>query len=293
MARGRWILTLALTAAGGCNNPAFFEGFETLMLDDAAIAAAAADDSMTAGPPNIGAYVQTEYWIDYGAPTDAELMARQPAGLDPVDMIPWIERGDLEISVAWTVTNLSDQPVQAWITLDGATEFYDWNPIALYGLGGGEDADELAFPSLLGFYPRELAPNEVRSGEFREDDLDEAMYDLDVLTRFCGGPFAVLNNRSEADPRGTEAVPPDAVIAGPAMLRLTLGGAGPMSLEYSLRVREREGVLFDPVRDDVRYETMPQEYVPGGLAVVPAGQMDPATVSAYCGAMTAAGAGGG
>ncbi len=293
MAPARWTLLVPLVAGAGCNNPAFYDGFETLILDDATIAAAAAEDSMTAGPPDIGAYVQTEYWIDYAEPTMAELMAIQPAGADPVDMLPWIERGDLEISVSWTVTNESDQPVRAWVTLDGATEFYDWNPIELYGLGGGEDADELAFPSLLGYFPRNLEPNEVRSGEFREDDLAEAMYDLDVLTRFCGGPFAVLNNRSEADPRGTEAVPPDAVIAGPAMLRLTLGGDGPLSLEYSLRIREREGVLFDPVRDDRRYEPMPEDYVPAGVAVVMAGQMDPGTLSDYCGAMMAAGAGGG
>lgn len=270
----------ALTA---CNNPAYFEGFEVLRLDAAAIAAAQMDGSMTAGPPDIGAYVQTEYWIDYGEPDAVELEMLQPAGSEPAEMIPWIRRDDLDLSIAWTLTNDSDRSVRAWVTLDGATEFYDWNPIAIYGIGGGEDAEELAFPSLLGYFPRELGPGEAMHGEFREDDMLEAMYDLDVLTRFCGGPFAVLNNRSEADARGTEAVPDDAVIAGPAMIRLTLGGDAPMHLEYAVRVRDREGVLFDRRADTRRYEVAPEAYVPAGLAVVPAGQVDPSTMTAFCG----------
>jgi hypothetical protein len=283
---------LAACAAAGCNNPAFYNGLERLEIDSAALAAAAEEGSDAAGPPDIGAFVQTEYWIDYGEPTAAELLALQPEGAEPVDMVPWIQRDDLEISVSWTVTNESDQPVRAWVTLDGATEFYDWNPIEMYGLGGGEDADELAFPSLLGYFPRNLEPREVQSGEFREDDLSEAMYDLDVLTRFCGGPFAVLNNRSEADPRGTEAVPPDATIAGPAMLRLTLGGDGPLSLEYAIRFRDRAGVLFDATRDTRRYDVVPEPYVPAGVAVVPAGAVDPSTLTAYCGDMAMGAAGG-
>ena len=275
--------TIGVVLLAGCNNPAYFEGFETLRLDAQAIAAAQMEGSMTAGPPDIGAYVQTEYWIDYGEPTAAELAELQPDGAEPADVIPWIRRDDLDLSVTWTLTNDSDQRVRAWVTLDGATEFYDWNPIAMYGIGGGEDAEELAFPSLLGYFPRVLEGGQVMHGEFREDDTSEAAYDLDVLTRFCGGPFAVLNNRSEADPRGTEGVPEGVVIAGPAMLRLTLGGDGPMHLEYSIRVRDREGVLFDRRVDDRRYEVTPQPYVPAGLAVVPVGEADPSTVTAFCG----------
>lgn len=276
-------ITLSLLVGAGCNTPAYFEGFETLRLDAETLAAAQMEGSMTAGPPDIGAYVQTEYWIDYAQPTAAELAELQPEGAEPAEVTPWIRRDDLDISVAWTLTNDSDQRVRAWVTLDGATEFYDWNPIALYGIGGGEDAEELAFPSLLGYFPRVLEPGQVMRGEFREDDTSEAMYDLDVLTRFCGGPFAVLNNRSEADPRGTEAVPTGAVIAGPAMLRLTLGGDGPMHLDYAIRVRDDEGVLFDRRVDDRRYEVTPEAYVPAGLAAVPAGETDPSTMTAYCG----------
>jgi hypothetical protein len=274
---------LGLLALPGCNQPAYFEGFERLVLDAATIEAAAAEDSATAGPPQIGAYVQTEYWLDYAPPTAAELEELQPEGAEPADVTPWVRREDLELAVAWTVTNESEAPVRAWVALDGATEFFDWNPVAMYGIGGGEDAEELPLPSLLGNFPRMLEAGEVLHGEFREDDLLEATYDLDVLTRFCGGPFAVLNNRSEKDPRGTEAVPPEAVIAGPVMLRLTLGGDGPLSLEYSIRVRDRARVLFDARRDETRYETMPEPYVPAGVAMVPAGEDDPSTMSAFCG----------
>jgi hypothetical protein len=254
---------LAFLALCACNNPAYYAGATRIVIDADALAAAQGEEAMNANP-TIGAYGQAEYWLDFRSPSAAQLADLQPAGAEPAEQIPWVRREDLTMSVPWTLTNRSDNPMRAWVLLDGATEFYDYNPIAMYGQAGGAEEEEIQFPSLLGFTPIMLEPGEVKRGEFREDDMAEAMYDLDVLSRFCGGPLAVLNHRSEADPIGTEGVPGDAVIAGIVLLRLTLGTDQPAILEYSVRLRESDEIIFDSARDEQRFEPMPQPYAIAG-----------------------------
>ena len=264
--------------AAGCdaplfNTPAYYEGAERLVINNDVLNAAQGDEGD--GHPVLGAFVQSEYWLDYRAPTELELEMLQPPGSTPDEMIPWIQRDDIDVSVQWTLTNETDQEIDAWVTLDGATEFFDYNPIASFGLGGGEDAEEPVFPSLLGFTPRHLEPNQVLRGEFREDDITELMFDLDVMTRFCGGPFALIYNRSEQDDVGTEMVPSDAVIGGVAMLRITVAANARVSLEYALRVRDRGGALFDSRQDNTRYEVEPMLFAPAAAGGDDGMMMDP------------------
>lgn len=270
--RSIMLLAPLTTALVACNNPAFYEGAQRLRVTSADIAAAGEEASMT-GNPTIGAYVQSEYWLDFRAPTDAELDALQPAGEPVAELQPWVGAGEITAAIPWTLTNDSDAPITAWVLLDGATEFYDYDPISTYGAAGGDEEDEIQYPSLVGFTPRQLAPNEVLRGEFREDDIREAIYDLDGITRYCAGPLAVLNHRHEADPIGTDVIPDDAPLASAVMLRVTLGASGPATLEYAVRIREAGDKVFDSARDDARYETMPEPYaLPGGGAMAP---MDP------------------
>jgi hypothetical protein len=265
----------------GCNNPAFYAGAQRIQVTADEIAAAAAEDSMT-GNPTIGAYTQGEYWLDFRRPTAAQLAELQPAGSMPADQTPWVRQEDLTISVPWKLKNETDATITAWVLLDGATEFYNYDPISTYGAAGGADEDEVQYPSLLGFTPRMVKPNAVLEGEFREDELREAMYDLDVITRFCGGPLAVLNHRHEADPIGTDAVPADATIAGAVMLRLTLGASGPATLEYDVRLRQSEAKIFDSNRDKARFEAEPMEYTLPSQAGVAAGGSSGAADMAMC-----------
>ncbi len=249
--------TLALVLTG-CNAPAYFDGFERLVIDADVLAA-----GEETAHPELGVFVQSEYWLDFENPTAADLEELQPAGATPAEMIPWVRRDDLEISVHWRLVNDSDQFLRnVYVTLDGATEFYDFNPIATYGAAGGEEAEEPVIPSLFGFTPRTLSPGEVLEGEFREDDVTEAMFDLDAISRYCAGAFAMLYNRSEANPIGTDVIPDDAVMAGMVMLRLTVGAPGPVTLDYSIRVRDRAGILFDSRVDEQRFAPMPELFVP-------------------------------
>jgi hypothetical protein len=275
----RWNIALAaLALAGGCTDIAYYEGFEELVIDDT---------TPETEHPLFTYWVQTEYWLDYAPPvTQADLDRMGDPDAEPAGRNPWVRAGDVDFDLAWSLTNETDETMTAWVMLDGASEFFDWNPVELYGMAGGEDAEEIPFPSLLGFTPLELGAGETLRGEFREDDMREAMYDLDVLTRFCGGPFAVLHNRHEVEPIGTEYVPDDAVIAGFYMTRLTLGANGPARLSYGIRVRDREEVLYDAraTEYDERFEAepAPEPYVPTGFAMPMGGMADPGTMSEYC-----------
>lgn len=268
-------------SAGACNNPAFYDGAQRLVVRAADIEAASAEDSTT-GNPTIGAYKQSEYWLDFREPSVADLAELQPPGSTPSEQTPWIRRDDVTASISWTLTNDSDAPLTAWVLLDGATEFFDYDPISTYGAAGGAEEDEIQYPSLAGFTPRQLGPGEVLRGEFREDDLREAMYDLDAVTRFCAGPLAVLNHRHEANPIGTDVVPDDAVIAAAVMLRITLGASGPATLEYDVRLRESEDKIFDSARDARRYEVMPEPYALPGAAALGGGTGGGTGADAQC-----------
>ncbi len=267
--RAAW-LALGACLLPACNNPAFYDGAQRLVVRAADLEAAAAEGSTT-GNPTIGAYKQSEYWLDFREPSQAELAELRPPGTTPSEQTPWIRRDDVTAALVWTLTNDTDAPITAWVLLDGATEFFDYDPISTYGAAGGEEEDEIQYPSLAGFSPRTLGPGEVVRGEFREDDILEAMYDLDSITRFCAGPLAVLNHRHEADPLGTDVVPDDAIIAAAVMLRITLGSSGPASLEYDLRLRESESKIFDSARDARRYEVMPEPYALPSAAAAAAG----------------------
>jgi hypothetical protein len=82
---------------------------------------------------------------------------------------------------------------------------------------------------------------------------------------------------------GTDQVPDDAVMAGMVLLRLTLAADGPATLDYSLRVRDHDELLFDSNEDDIRYAPEPELYVPAGFAQVAPGEEDPGQDSEFCG----------
>ncbi len=257
-----------------CTDIAYFDGFETLRIDSS---------TPETEHPLFAYWVQTEYFLDYAPPvTDADIESLGDPDAEPSARTPWIKADELEMAVHWTLTNDSDESITAWVMLDGGSEFFEWNPVALFGMTG--DEDEIAFPSLLGFTPLDIEAGQTLRGEFREDDIREAMFDLDVLTRFCGGPFALLYNRHEVDPVGTEYVPDDATLAGFYKIRLTLGASGPAHLDYGIRVRDRNQVLFDSNATDYteRFEAEPEEYVPTGFAAPMMGVPDPGTMSEYC-----------
>ena len=102
--------------------------------------------------------------------------------------VPYVRIGDLEVSVEWTVRNLTDEDGQALIGVNGANQFFAYDP-DLIELGEA-DNEEIIAPDLTGDVPLAVPANGQLSGVFKEDDLREAAVDLDMITRGQVNPFA-------------------------------------------------------------------------------------------------------
>ena len=189
----------------------------------------------------------------------ADRMQRQ-AKLDPMAVIPYIAVDDLQIEVEWTITNLTDKPGNAKVQLNGANQFFRYDP-SMIMLSTDDEAPPP--PGLDGDIPLDIPPNGKLSGLFTEDNVREAAVDLDQITRGNVNPFrATLTISKNADqfaqleplmfdmngdplPQATTGVmfPREAI---PAMLELDIVFKPDrhMKLEYTVRVRDVRGDLL-------------------------------------------------
>lgn len=101
--------------------------------------------------------------------------------------VPYVRIGDLEISIEWTVRNLTDEDGRAMIGVNGANQFFAYDP-DLIELGEA-DNEEIVAPDLAGDVPLKIPANGQISGLFKEDELREATVDLDQITRGQVNPF--------------------------------------------------------------------------------------------------------
>jgi hypothetical protein len=151
-------------------------------------------------------------------------------------MVPYVLRDDLDLSVEWTLKNLSDAPAVARVQLNGANEMFGYLPLAFVV----DPEEEEAPPPLAGDVPFEMEPGETRDGVFREDELAEASLDLELITRGGVSPFAALlevdEGMDEFDAAGV-AVPSD-TYASLVRVDLVLVADQHMVLEYTIRVRD-------------------------------------------------------
>jgi len=189
---------------------------------------------------------------------DATARATRAAELG-VD-VPYVKLGDIEISVEWTITNLEDTEGIAKVELDGANEFFEYDPDMIV-LSLERDAPPT--PGLDGNIPIHVPANGTVSGIFREDQLREASIDLEQITRANVNPFAatlrINKNDTEIipmlpfDPADPEAVPmvdPNAIPipreAFASIIRIDLVFAPDrhMTLDYNVRVRDVRGDMM-------------------------------------------------
>lgn len=195
--------------------------------------------------------------------TDADDRGQRQAKMDaahPGVVIPYINVDDLEISVEWTIHNMTDKPGNAMIELDGANEYFRYDP-SMIVLTTDDEAPPP--PGLDGNIPLTIPANGALSGLFTEDNLREAAVDLDQITRGNVNPFrATLTISKNADqfaqlaplmfdangeplPQATTGViyPREAI---PAVLEVDLVFKPDrhMVLEYTVRVRDVRGGLM-------------------------------------------------
>jgi hypothetical protein len=185
----------------------------------------------------------------------AELMAE----VDPAIEVPVYRLDQYDISVEWTVVNLTDTPSRFRVHLNGANEAFAYDP-SLIVLDPTDD-DAPPAPPLAGNIPINIAAGSTISGTFREDQLVEAAIDLDQISRGNVNPFRAILTTSRHDDYFQPVTPYDYVSmtggepTGPQVpsvafrqlvrIDLVFEPQAHMRLDYTVRVREHAEVIHE------------------------------------------------
>jgi len=182
----------------------------------------------------------------------------------PWGSLPWLRRGDLEVQVDWTLSNLSESTVQTEVIVNGFNEFHEYNP------GAQIIDDEVVADFSQWERSIRLGPGERRSGTIREEELDEVAVDLSIVVN--GVPNAnqivYFENQSFNDRRSQMFMPDVIAALHGVRVGLRTDSAEPVALEVTVRVRDERGVL-------VQGEDIPWT-APAPALFAPADAMPPA-----------------
>jgi hypothetical protein len=197
--------------------------------------------------------------------TSDERTARAELEAELGAMVSFVTRDDLDVSIEWTITNLTAVDGTARIQVNGANEWFGYQPLAFVI----DPDDEEAPPPLAGDVPYTIPGDGSRSGMVREDELAEASLDLELITRGGLSPFAALlevhEDLAELDAGGARI--PTASLAHLVRLDLTLLADRHMTLDYTVRVRDRRRPrLLHPELEDAPAEELtafaPADFTP-------------------------------
>lgn len=223
--------------------------------------------------------VKASLLLPYENETADDAAARQTLADKLMLDVPYVKIGDVAISIEWTITNLDPMPGQAKIQLNGANEFFSYDP-SIIVLSMEREAPPT--PGLDGDVPIDIAANGQVSGLFREDQLLEAAIDLDQVTRANISPFrATLSIDKNAQQfeimtppmpmdeeyvqTGTGVFIPREAFANFVRLDLVFKPNRHMKLAYTVRVRDLRGIVDDKLLDAPESELAvfePEPYAP-------------------------------
>jgi hypothetical protein len=240
-------LGLLAPGAGCANDPVYLPG--TMMLE--------------AGTPDMDGMITTaaaQHMLPIRLEKTKEATERAMRTTELGVDVPYVKVGDIEVSVEWTIHNLDTMmPGTALVQLNGANEVFAYDPTLII-LG---DPDEVPpAPGLAGDVPLHIEPGATITGLFREDQLREASIDLDQITRANLNPFAatlqVHKNLELFQPLsplmpGVEdyvQMPvgdpiPRAAFRQIIRVDLVFKPDRPMTLEYTIRVRDTRGIMHE------------------------------------------------
>jgi hypothetical protein len=183
------------------------------------------------------------------------------ARLAPIQ-VPYVKVGDIAIDVEWTIKNLDTMSGQARVELNGASEFFSYDPSIIH-LSPPDAEDPPKTPGLAGDVPIVVPAGGTVSGLFTEDDLLEASIDLDQVTRGNVSPFRavltvsksalsfqpmtapVLNAAGEVTQSPTGPPVPREAFAAMVRIDLVFKPDRHMVLNFNVRVRDLRGIMHD------------------------------------------------
>lgn len=164
----------------------------------------------------------------------------------PFPRLPYVERGDLETQIDFTISSLDSEERDIGVIVNGYNEFHEYVPGVIV-------IDEEPTPEISQWERvYTLAGGARLSATVREDELDEMAVDLATVVNGAPNSSQVVyfENQSSEDERAQPYIP--AVIPGLVGVRIGLRTLTPAValLEVSVRVRDVEARLVedgDPV----------------------------------------------
>jgi hypothetical protein len=253
--------TLVVCVLAGCaNDPVYIPAPMNL------------EAGMDDGAGGIVAEAESQLVLPINTETMEDAMERAERAAALGVEVPYVKLGDIEVSIEWTIKNLEDREGTATIDLNGATEYFAFDP-DLIMIGDGEELLEI--PPLEGNIPLHIEPNGTLNGVFREDQIREASIDVDQITRANVNPIVGFLPYDPAMPEAGPMIDPAFVPipreAFAQMIRfdLVFAPSHHMVLEYAVRVRDLRGIMNErllaaPVGELTAF--MPAEYSVGGAA---------------------------
>lgn len=217
--------------------------------------------AIEAGLDEETALVQTSLSLPIRLEKSSEAADRAKRAADLMVDVPYVKVGDIEVAVEWKVTNLTEEEGEVLLQLNGANEYWAYDPVvAAVGL----DDEAPKPPGLDGDVPLHVAAGGSITGLFREDQLREASIDLDQITRGNINAFRATLTVSKNATQFAELAPLTFDAEGEPLPQATTGVVYPreafaqitridlvfkpdrhMRLEYTVRVRDIRGIMHE------------------------------------------------
>lgn len=247
------ILALAYALAGCADERRYVgDGVHTIAITEETGAAFETDE---------GALFIVERRIDLpvSQPADSVIADLQQGAQGrelPFPRLPWVERGDVETQIDFTLSSLDDEERDIGVIVNGYNEFHEYVP----GVIEIEDEPVPEFSQWERVI--KLGPGQRYVGTIREDELDEVAVDLATVVNGAPSSAEIVysENKSGTDPRAQPYIP--SVVPGLVGVRLGLRTleAAVVVLEATVRVRDVNDRLAQD--GEAVMVPMPVEFMP-------------------------------
>ena len=236
------------------------------------VGACANDPLYVPGPTNLEAGItdatgnvsiaKASLQIPFKTETAADAKTRAALAAKLGIMVPYVKVDDVAVEIDWTIKNLDSMAGTAEVELNGANEFFAYDP-SMIKLDPN-DPEAPPTPGLSGDIPIDMGSGEELSGMFREDQELEAAIDLDEITRGNVNPFAAQADINKNDQSFQPLAPEMYDMDGNPLPRVPMGNPIPreafagmvrvdlvfkptchMVLDYDVRLRDIRGIVDD------------------------------------------------